>query len=138
MRAPGDVAKRHLGRTSPPREPMAGWRGVSCRTTPTGWPMDDAKALRAVETEALTEAGAAGFISSLPFGDCFLDRRLDRCAWVQCRTMVCATAAGGPLRRSKGRVGRTCRRNSFWKAARLADEREISRLLTTRQGTRSD
>ena len=100
--------------------------------------MDVTKSWNAAEIEALTDAGAAVCVSNLPAGDNFLDRRLDRCARVQCRTMVWAMAAGGPMRRSKGRNGRMCRSISSRKASRPADEREISRLLKAWQGTRND
>ena len=138
MSVPQDVVRRPLGRTARPRVQIAGWRRVGCSATPMGWPMDVTKTWHAAEVEALTEAGAAGYVSNLPAGGYFLDKRLDRCARVQCRTMVCAMAAGGSMRRSKGRKGRVCRSISFRKAAMLADEREISRLLKAWQGTRND
>ena len=132
MSAPKDVAKRlpvHFGRTAPPRDPNAGWRDVGCKVAPTGWPVDDAKTRHAAGFEALAKAGAARCISNLPIGKYFAGKRLGRCATAKCRTMVCAMAAGRSMRRSKERKGCMCRCSSFRKAARLADEREISRLL---------
>lgn len=67
-----------------------------------GWPMDGTKAWRAVAIETLGVAGVAGSISYLPVGDNFCGKRLDRCATVQCRTMVYSMVVGRPMHRSKG------------------------------------
>ena len=129
MSALRDVAKRHLGRTEPPREPMPGRRDTGCKAMPNGWPTDDAKTRYAAEIEALAEAGMARIISSdLPVGDYSCGKRLGRCTTVQCRTMVYSMAVGRPMHRPKERKGCICRCCSFRKAARLADERENSKL----------
>ena len=141
MSAPNGIAPQlpaHLGRSAPSRGPMAGWRNIGCRETPNGWPTDDKKTRHAAEIEALAEAGATGSISDLPTGVHCCDKRLDRCTKVRCRTMVCAMVAGGPTRHSKERMGGMCRSISFRQAARLADEKEISRLLKTWHGLRND
>ena len=128
MSAPRDVAKRHMGRTEPPRESKAGWRGIGGRAMPNGWPTDNTKTRHAAEIEALAEAGIARLISCLPVGDYSCGKRLGRCTTVQCRTMVYSMAVGRPMHRPKERKGCICRCCSFRKAARLADERENSKL----------
>ena len=90
--------------------------------------MDDAKTRCAAEIKALAEAGIARLISDLPIGDYFCGTRLDRCTTVQCRTMVYSMVVGRPMHRPKERKGCICRCCSFRKAARLADERENSKL----------
>lgn len=108
---------------------MAGRRDIGCRAAPKGWLTDDTKTWHVTENEALAGAGGIGFISELRVGVSCRGKRLDRCTTVQCRTMVCPVAVGTPMRRSKERKGGMCRCFSFRKAARLADETEISKLL---------
>ena len=131
MSAPQDVAKQlpvRSGGTAPPRDPVAGWRGIGCRATSRGSPMNGVNAWFACEVDALAEAGATGLVSDLRAGAFCCDRRLDRCTRVPCRTMVCPMAVGTSMRRSKGRNGCMCRCRSFRKAARQADERGIAKL----------
>ena len=79
MSAPNGIAPQlpaHLGRSAPSRGPKAGRRGLGCRETSMGWPMDDTKSWHAAEIGALAEAGVAGSISDLPIGnDCCGMRR---------------------------------------------------------------
>lgn len=116
-------------KAAPPREPMARRIDICCRATPTRWPMDDAGPRHAAETGALARPGAAGFVSSLHIGEFSCGNRLDRCAKVRRRTMVCPMAVGRPVRRSQGRKGCMCRCFPLRMAARRADDRENLKLL---------
>ena len=134
MSAPRDVAKRHMGRTAPPRESKAGWRGIGGRATPNGWPTDDAKARHAAEIEALAEAGMARLISNQPIGDCFCGSRLDRCTKVHCRTMVCPMVVDKLARRWEERNEWKRHWSSFRTAALLVDQWEHSDFLNDLAG----
>ena len=137
MTVPKDAARQlpvHLGGIAPSREPVAGCRDSGFRATPEGWPMDDTKPWHSAGFEALAEAGAAGFISGPSFGDSSIDKRLDRCATVQCRTMVCALAAGRPMRRRMERNEWRRHSSSFRIFARLVDQLELSEFLNDLAG----
>ena len=134
MSAPRDVAKRHLGRTEPPRDPMPGRRDTGCRATPNGWSTVDAKTRHAAEIEALAEAGTAKLISDLPIGDCFCGTRLDRCTKVHCRTMVCPMAVDKLARRWGERNEWKRHWSSFRTAALMVDQWELSDFLNDLAG----
>ena len=129
MSAPNDVGEQHLCRTAPPREPIAGWRGIGCRATLVGWPTDDTETRHAAEIDALAEAGATGSISDLPVGAHCCDNCLNRCTKVQCRTMVCPMAVDKLARRWGERNGWKRQRPSFRSTAPLGDQLELSELL---------
>lgn len=96
---------------------------------PKGWLMDGKKPWRAAEIEALEEAGAVGEMWPKPIGTYHYDKRLPRGASIRCRVTVYPMAVDRLQERWKERRERTRRWLSPKKAAKLVDEKELSKLL---------
>lgn len=96
---------------------------------PKGWLMDGKKPWRAAEIEALEEAGAVGFISSVPVGAYHYDKRLGRGRKIHCRVTVYPMMVERLKRRWKERKERKRHWFSLRKAANLVDEDDLSDLL---------
>lgn len=96
---------------------------------PKGWMMDGKKPWRAAEIEALEEAGAVGFISDRAIGYYHYDKRLASGKHVRCRVKLYPMVVMSLKRRWKERKERKRHWFSPRKAARLVEEKELSRLL---------
>ncbi|MBT8418276.1 MAG: NUDIX domain-containing protein [Silicimonas sp.] len=96
---------------------------------PKGWLMDGKKPWRAAEIEALEEAGALGFISSVPVGIYHYQKGLGRGRKVRCRVTVYPMVVERLKRRWKERDERKRHWFSIRKAANLVDEDDLAALL---------
>ena len=96
---------------------------------PKGWQMDGKKPWRAAEIEALEEAGATGFISKSPVGHYHYDKLLDDGRKVRCRVTLYPMVVENLKPRWKERKERKRHWFSPKKAARLVEEKELSKLL---------
>ncbi len=96
---------------------------------PKGWLMDGKKPWRAAEIEALEEAGAIGFISDESIGQYHYAKRLDGGGKIRC----CVTLYPMVVEKLKRRWKESRERKRHWfsprKAAKLVEEKELSRLL---------
>lgn len=96
---------------------------------PKGWLMDGKKPWRAAEIEALEEAGAVGFISSVPVGSYHYTKGLGGGRKIRCRVTVYPMIVDRLKRRWKERKERKRHWFSLRKAARLVDEKDLAELL---------
>lgn len=96
---------------------------------PKGWEMDGKKPWDAAKIEALEEAGVVGQISSESIGTYEYDKRLGRGRKVRCRVTVYPMAVDRLKRRWKERKQRRRHWFSLRKAAKLVDEKDLSKLL---------
>ncbi len=96
---------------------------------PKGWLMDGKKPWCAAEIEAMEEAGAVGFVSDQPIGHYHYDKRMDDRTIVRCRVTLYPMVVEKLKRRWKERKERKRHWFSPQKAAKLVEEKELSRLL---------
>ena len=96
---------------------------------PKGWPMDGKKPWHVAEIEAQEEAGAVGATSKRPIGHFFYDKRFEGRSSVRCRVILYPLVVEKLKRRWKERDERTRHWFSPGKAAKLVQERDLSRLL---------
>lgn len=96
---------------------------------PKGWLMDGKKPWHAAEIEALEEAGAVGCISKRPIGHFHYDKRYEGKRSIRCRVTLYPMLVAKLKRRWK--EGNERKRHWFSpaKAAKLVEEKELSRLL---------
>lgn len=96
---------------------------------PKGWLMDGKKPWRAAEIEALEEAGARGYIATRSIGHYHYDKRLSGRKRVRCRVTLYPMVVEKLKRRWKESHERKRHWFSPRKAAKLVEEKELSRLL---------
>lgn len=96
---------------------------------PKGWLMDGKKPWQAAKIEALEEAGATGFISDEPIGIYTYKKRLPDRSRINCTVTVYPMMVDKLKRRWKERKERKRHWFSLKEAARLVDEKDLSKLL---------
>lgn len=96
---------------------------------PKGWLMDGKKPWRAAEIEALEEAGATGFISKRAIGTYHYDKVLDDGTHLPCEVTLFPMVVGKLKRRWKERAERKRHWFAPKKAAKMVEEKELSKLL---------